>query len=183
MNRSTSLIIGASVTIACALVPASSFAMKVPTVEPSSVFVTGPLPAWSTRHVNSGSADHREFHKNADMTLKAWKEENKDRIGTPEYAKDLRMKLSSLSREHRAFHGWQEKTQAEKVWLEKNASALSENASMGGFPSTLSPDLKNAISLLSQSDFSPVVTEHRFEGSRPSSRLMRDQASVRGILR
>lgn len=173
-----------SVVAVASFLPFSAVAAPVPTVEPSSVFTTGPLPAWATRHTNSGTADHREFHKNADATLKAWKEDNKDRVGTEEYTADLRMKLASLGREHRAFHGWQEKTQAEKMWREKNASALTEGGtSMGGFPSTLSPDLKNALSLLSESDFVPFPTEHRYEGTRPSSRLLRDQASVRGLAR
>lgn len=182
MNRSTSLLIGATITLAATLLPVSSFAMKVPTVEPSSVFVTGALPAWANRHTNSGTADHREFHKNAEATLKTWKEQNKNRVGTEEYTAELRMKLASLSREHRAFHGWQNETRAEKLWQEKNASAMNANA-IGGFPVTLSPELKTAISLISQSDFAPLTAEHRYEGSRPSARLMREQASFRGIVR
>ena len=182
MNRSTSLLIGATITLATTLLPVSSFAMKVPTVEPSSIFVTGPLPAWASRHTNSGTADHREFHKNNEATLKAWKDANKDRVGTAEYTADLRAELASLSHAHRVFHGWQEKTDTQTQWLEKNASAINDSA-MGGFPATLSPELKTAISLLSESDFTPVVTEHRFEGTRPSSRLLREQASVRGIVR
>lgn len=156
--------------------------MKVPTVEPSSVFTTGPLPAWTTRHTNSGTADHREFHKNADVTLKTWKDKNADRVGTPEYTKELRSVLVGISREHRAFHGWQEKTQAQKVWSEKNASVVNTNG-VSDFSVELSPELKTAITLITESDFVPLTSEHRYEGSKPSSRLMREKASVRRIVR
>lgn len=180
MNRSSSVAV-ISMTVVF-LLPLSAFALvKVPTVEPSSVFITGPLPAWSARHTDSGMDEHRNYHKQSDADLQLWKNENKSLPGTEEYTNELRAALVQRGHEHQAFHHWNDDTDAQKTWREAYKNMVNQLAATSTHPvNTVS---KTASQLLAEGNYFPILPERRFEGSKPSSRLMRELARVRGLSR
>lgn len=179
MNRSS---IAAGVTMsALFLMPLVAVAaVKAPAVEPNSGFTTGSLPAWASRHASSGSIEHREFHKQMVENLGIWKEENKRSLGTEEYTQSLRVFLVGQGQEHRTYHHWQDETDAERAWRAARKNMVNPFA-----PRAVTTPVTNPTpaDLLAESDFTPIFAEHRYEGSKPSSRLMAEQARVRGLNR
>ena len=155
--------------LALSFLPLSATAAIVPTVEPSNGFVTGPLPAWSSRHINSGTEDHRVLHKNLNLDLKTWKEENASRKNTPGYFMELRTNLMQRGHDHRVFHNWQTTVH--------NTDAGTSMQAIGGTPAMQSVTVNVSTGI----EYTPDLPSRTFEGSRPSARLMQNAAYNRGI--
>lgn len=159
MSRPTLLAAGIAATIL--LVPMISVAASL-AQEPSNGFVRGPRPSWSLTHAKSGTDAHRAFHADVTATLASMKKNGAS-------AEEMREALQKIEREHRVFHGW---------------NSLPQHQSVVSTPATSTP--KATLNPLGSSaewmnGFQPIYTELRYEGSRPSIRLLQEYARLRGV--
>ena len=135
--------------------------------EPVSVFTSGQGPAWSHAHSTSSTEEHAAFHEKAEAELALWTSDNAKNIGTSDYARAKRAFLIQRDKAHRTFHHWNDLTDAQKAWREKQKDVTHAEA-----PSRVQTRAEKAKEMLSTSDFSPNIIDHRYEGSRPSARLL-----------
>lgn len=168
MYRFTSLALGTAM-VSLSLPLTAFAAVSAPTVEPSNGFAIGVDPAWAPRHTNAGTIEHREYHKQAAANLQAWKDENKPFLSSREYARELREVLAKRGHDHRNYHNWNDDTDAERAWRESHKDMTNPYATGGSDEAVTASPVVNA-----PSNYSPIIDERRFEGSRPSSRLMRE---------
>lgn len=81
-------------------------AEPVPTNQPNNGFYQGADPEWATLHATSlsGTAEHRQYHRDAAKAHSDWHEQNRAAQGTSAYANDHRYFHQERNRLHRLFH-------------------------------------------------------------------------------
>ncbi len=177
MNSSRFFALFSAVTIIVSQMAPMAAAAPVPTLEPVTGFTTGPAPSRSAKHANSSTTEHKSFHASQAAALDAWKAEHASDIGSSTYAEDLRAFLVLQGKEHRSFHHWNDDTDAEKAWRAAHPNAV--NPFTRSTPATTNSD--TVSDMMYSGNYQPILPEHRFEGNRPSSRSLVEQARVRGL--
>lgn len=107
------------------IIPSAFAATAVPTTQPNNGFVQAANPEWTAAHQTSVSniPGHREYHRNAEVTLLQWYANHAIDRGTAMYNAARRIMLQTRNMLHRQFH-------AGTVDMNNNASESSSTSSM-----------------------------------------------------
>jgi hypothetical protein len=165
------LTIGMSISLISTIAPVALAAEPAPTMnQPDNGFYEGPSPEWATLHSTDvrGTAEHRQYHREAVQILLQWMNEHRPDQGTSAYSDALRVMHQNRNMDHRHFH-----TDPEEFDPMTNSNTPIEDGIPVPRPvsSTVEDDRLNGI----------APFDHTYT-SRPSRRSIVDEVEARNAL-
>lgn len=169
--------VGMALLSMAVMIPSAFAATAVPTSQPNNGFVQAANPEWTAAHQTSVSniPGHREYHRNAEVTLLQWYASHAIDRATAAYNAARRVMLQTRNMLHRQFH-------AGTVDMNNNTSeSSSSRSSVRSTSSRLSissSSVSSSRSSISSSPFINNVSSRTSSSLSPSSQSSSSMSST-----